>query len=183
MCVRLISIGGLRVLALSWPEGIALSEALAREVRGAGYVPDIIVAISRGGLVPARIISDVLGVDDIITLGIKHWRVAERRAQRPVLYHVIEAGAVRDKRVLVVDEVADTGSTLALAKSLVEMLGALEVKTAVIHLKATSSFAPDFYAERLEDWVWVAYPWSRCEDVRELRRRGMDVSGLGGEQC
>lgn len=160
---------------ISWAEGIELSEKLAKKVQTSGFYPDVVIAISRGGLVPARVLSDVLGVDDVVTVGVKYWGLAQRRAERPVLYHGIEPGVVQDKRVLVVDEVADTGHTLSVTKNLLEIIGAAEIKTAVIHLKTTSMFLPDYYVEKIEEWVWISYPWSRYEDYREFKRRGFDI--------
>ncbi|MFZ8839493.1 MAG: phosphoribosyltransferase [Pyrobaculum sp.] len=176
-------VGGVKVRFISWAEGITLSEALARRVQVSGFRPDVIVAVSRGGLVPARIISDVLEVDDVITIGVKYWGLAQRRAERPILYHGVEPGVIRDRKVLVVDEVADTGHTLMLAKNLLDLIGAAEVKTAVLHLKTTSRFAPDYYAEKIEEWIWISYPWSRYEDLREFKKRGQDVSKYVEDIC
>lgn len=170
-----MEVGGVKIRIISWGEGITLSEELARRVESSGYKPEVVVAISRGGLVPARIISDVLGVDDVVTIGVKYWGLAHKRAERPILYHGVEPSAVRGRRALLVDEVADTGHTLQLARAVLELMGA-EVKTAVLHFKATSSTAPDYYVERVEEWVWISYPWSRHEDYREFKRRGHDLS-------
>ncbi len=172
----IVEVGGIKVRFISWAEGIALSETLARRIQDDGFKPDVIVAISRGGLVPARIISDVLEVDDVITVGVKYWGLAQRRAERPVLYHGVEPGVIRDRKTLVVDEVADTGHTLMLVKNLLDLIGAAEVKTAVVHLKTTSRYTPDYYAEKVEEWVWISYPWSRYEDLREFKKRGHDIS-------
>ncbi|MGC9130407.1 MAG: phosphoribosyltransferase, partial [Pyrobaculum sp.] len=75
--MAIVEIGGVKVRFITWAEGIALSEALARRVEESGYRPEVIIAISRGGLVPARIISDVLGVDDVISMGVKYWGLAQ----------------------------------------------------------------------------------------------------------
>lgn len=171
-----VEIGGVKVRFITWAEGITLSEKLAREIQDSGYSPDVVVAISRGGLVPARIVSDILGVDDVVTIGVKYWGLAQRRAERPVLYHGIEPGVVQGKKVVVVDEVADTGHTLHLTKNLLDLMGAAEAKTAVLHLKTTSRFTPDYYAEKIEEWVWISYPWSRYEDSREFKKKGFDIS-------
>lgn len=171
-----VELGGVKVRFITWAEGITLSETLAKKIRESIYRPEVIIAISRGGLVPARIISDVLGVDDVISMGVKYWGLAQRRAERPLLYHSIEPGVIRDRKVLIADEVADTGHTLMLAKSLLDLIGAAEVKTAVLHLKTTSRFTPDYYAEKVEEWVWISYPWSRYEDLREFKKRGHDIS-------
>jgi hypoxanthine phosphoribosyltransferase len=179
----IVEVGGVKVRFISWAEGIALSETLARRIQDSGFKPDVIVAVSRGGLVPARILSDVLEVDDVVTVGVKYWGLAQRRAERPVLYHGVEPGVIRDRKALVVDEVADTGHTLMLTRSLLDLIGAAEVKTAVVHLKTTSKYTPDYYAEKIEEWVWISYPWSRYEDLREFEKRGHDISKYIDKIC
>ncbi len=171
----------IRILRISWEKAVELSQGLANRVKASGYLPDLIIAVSRGGLVPARIISDVLGIDDIIAIMIKYWGAARRRHDRPLIYHGVEPSIVRGRRVLIVDEVSDTGKTLETAVSFVSMAGPMDVKTAVLHLKSTSSFVPDFYMERLEDWVWISYPWSTCEDYREFKAMGLEE--YGGDLC
>ncbi|ABL87974.1 phosphoribosyltransferase [Pyrobaculum islandicum DSM 4184] len=179
----IIEIGGVKVRFISWPEGITLSEILAKKIEESGYKPEVIIAVSRGGLVPARIISDVLGIDDIISIGVKYWGLAQRRAERPIVYHNVEPGVVRGKSVLVVDEVADTGHTLMTVKNILDLVGASETKTAVLHLKTTSSYVPDYYVEKIEEWVWISYPWSRYEDLREFKKRGFDISRYVEKIC
>ena len=181
--MTIVEVGGVKVRFISWAEGIALSETLARRVQNSGFKPDVIVAISRGGLVPARILSDVLEVDDVITVGVKYWGLAQRRAKRPALYHGVEPGVIRGRKTLVVDEVADTGHTLMLTRSLLDLIGAAEVKTAVVHVKTTSKYTPDYYAEKIEEWVWISYPWSRYEDLREFEKKGHDISKYIDKIC
>lgn len=120
-----VEVGGVKVRFISWPEAIGMSEALGRKVLESGFKPEIILAISRGGLVPARIISDVLDVDNIVTAAVKYWAVAERRAERPILYHGVEPSVIGWKKVLVVDEVADTGATFETHSGSTERHGSL----------------------------------------------------------
>lgn len=178
-----VEIGGVKVRFVSWPEAIEMSEALGRRILESGFKPEVILAISRGGLVPARIISDVLDVDNIVTVAVKYWAVAERRAERPILYHGVEPSVIGGRKVLVVDEVADTGATLKLIADLLNVMGVAEAKTAVLHVKSTSGFTPDFYAERVAEWVWISYPWSRWEDFREFKKRGHDISKYVEKIC
>lgn len=174
--MAMVEIGGVKVRFISWKEGVMLSEALAKKVQESTYQPEVIVAVSRGGLVPARIISDVLEVDDVVSIGVKYWGLAQRRAERPVLYHNTEPGVVRDRRVLVVDEVTDTGHTLIVIKNILDLMGAREIRLAVLHLKATSRLIPDYYVEKIDEWIWISYPWSRHEDYREFKKRGYDIA-------
>jgi len=170
-----VEVGGVRVRFISWPEAIEMSEALGRKVLESGFKPEIVLAVSRGGLVPARIVSDILDVDNVVAAAVKYWALAERRAERPVLYHGVEPSIVGGKKVLVVDEVADTGATLKLIVDLLNVMGVAEVRTAVLHVKSTSSLTPDYYVERVAEWVWISYPWSRWEDLREFKKRGHDI--------
>jgi len=72
------------------------------------------------------------------------------------------------KRVLVVDDVADTGETVEIVSQHVLEKNAVEVKTAVIDFKHTSKFVPDYYAREMEGWRWIVYPWSIYVDTRDL---------------
>jgi Predicted phosphoribosyltransferases len=112
----------------------------------------------------------------VVAAAVKYWALAERRAERPVLYHGVEPSIVGGKKVLVVDEVADTGATLKLIVDLLNVMGVAEVRTAVLHVKSTSNFTPDYYVERVAEWVWISYPWSRWEDLREFKKRGHDIT-------
>ncbi|MEM4347575.1 MAG: phosphoribosyltransferase family protein, partial [Candidatus Altiarchaeota archaeon] len=72
------------------------------------------------------------------------------------------------KKVLLVDDLTDTGESMLLAKNHVYELNAEEVKTATLIHKEQSSFKPDFYAKKIEKWVWVILPWNIYEDLTNL---------------
>jgi len=166
---------GLEVIYIPWSKAIELCYRLASMLLDAGEDPDVIVAVSRGGLIPARIVSDVLGVDELVVLRSKFWGVGGRMYSEPRIERH-ERLDLAGKSVLVVDEVTDTGATLSKVTRLVRDLGATVVKTAVLHYKATSSFTPDYYVEKLERWAWIFYPWSFSETLYGLARlRGGDV--------
>jgi len=166
---------GLEVIYIPWSKAIELCYRLASMLLDAGEDPDVIVAVSRGGLIPARIVSDVLGVDELVVLRSKFWGVGGRMYSEPRIERR-ERLDLTGKSVLVVDEVTDTGATLSKVTRLVRDLGAAVVKTAVLHYKATSSFTPDYYVEKLERWAWIFYPWSFSETLYGLARlRGGDI--------
>jgi len=83
------------------------------------------------------------------------------------------------KRVLIADDVTDTGDSLKLVVEYVKSLGAAEVRTATMHHKTASPFVPDFYGELMREWRWVVYPWSIYEDLIELIERLLRESGKG----
>ena len=73
------------------------------------YKPDIIVALSRGGLVPGRILSDMLWIKDIVALKTEHWGVTATRDGKATLK---DPGSLNlsGKNVLIVDDITDTGN-------------------------------------------------------------------------
>lgn len=72
---------------------------------------------------------------------------------------------VNDLRILIIDDVTDTGDTLRTAVGYVKGLGAGEIKTGVLQHKMASSFVPDFCAEVKREWKWIIYPWAVHEDL------------------
>jgi len=157
---------GLSYRVLTWEEVIGLINELARTILRSKFAPDIILAVSRGGFLPAVIISDFLGVDMVVSVKASHWSTSKRRFDVELLHGLpID---VEGKRVLIVDDVADTGRTLKVVSDLVRERGAAEVRTAVVHLKSTSKFIPDYYVEEIREWYWIIYPWSALEDTINL---------------
>ncbi|MDT8358279.1 MAG: phosphoribosyltransferase family protein, partial [Methanomicrobiaceae archaeon] len=72
---------------------------------------------------------------------------------------------VGDLKVLIIDDITDTGETLQVAVEYVEGRDPAEVRTGVLQHKFTSAFTPDYYAEYMDEWCWVIYPWAVHEDL------------------
>jgi hypoxanthine phosphoribosyltransferase len=72
-------------------------------------------------------------------------------------------------KVLLVDDVADSGTSLLLAKKYIGKLGASGVKIATLHIKPWSSFKPDYYGEESESWI--IYPWEINETIKEITKK------------
>ncbi len=106
----------------------------------------------------------------------KHWGIGEEAYPEPIIEQLPQ-GVVSGRRLLVVDEVADTGKTLAAVVRELERAGAAEVRSAVLHVKPSTEFMPDYYVVRLREWAWIFYPWSLVETVFSLASAG----GSGGD--
>ena len=134
-----------------------LARKLCREIHESGFKPDIIIAIGRGGYMPARNISDFMHIMNLNSFKIEHYR-ATRKKSRAVVRYPLGQG-VAGERVLLVDDVCDTGATFDVACShLEEHMHPLGIRTAVLHYKKISSFIPDYYARRILKWRWIIYP-------------------------
>ena len=109
-------------------------------------------------------LSDLLGVMDLTEFKVEHYRGAHRQAMARVRYPL--SASVAGRRVLLVDDVSDTGDTYRVALDhLAERGPPLEVRTAALHHKIVSSFEPDFYGARVLRWRWLIYPWAVIEDL------------------
>ncbi len=160
----------LRCVALTWGEIYGLSKKLALSVKRSGFKPDIVVAISRGGVIPARIVCDVLGIMDLLSVKVDHWLQTGDHTEKAVIKYPLNAD-LTGKSVLVVDDIADTGSSLEVTRKHVLDLGARVVKTATMQTLSTSTFTPDYTGEHVSEWAWFIYPWNYYEDLGNLMLR------------
>lgn len=154
---------------VSWNRFYTLARLLALKIREAGFRPDAVVAIARGGYVPGRILCDFLGVTNLVSIRIEHY-LGMRMEKEARIVHPISAD-LSSLRVLIVDDLTDSGDTFRVAIAhLRESAKPAEIRTAALHFKTVSSFAPDFYARKVVKWRWISYPWARIEDIAGLAK-------------
>jgi hypoxanthine phosphoribosyltransferase len=141
-----------------------LSYQLACQIRDSGFAPDVVIAIARGGFAPARFVCDFLGLHDMTSIKVQHYAPGAQKEERAYVKYPL-GGDIRGQRVLIVDDVNDTGDTLVVARHHIEAAGPAEVRTAVLHEKATSPVHADYHAAEVLEWRWIIYPWARVEDI------------------
>ena len=175
----------LRAELISWGRFYGLCRRLVAGIDAAGFRPDLIVAIARGGYMPGRVLADFFGLMALSSFRIEHYRGTQKQA----LTRVIDPLTVdlTGRRVLLVDDVSDSGDTFEVAISHVRERGTpAELRTATIHHKVVSRYVPDFYAAKVTSWRWIIYPWALMEDlsgfVKEMDPRPQEpaeiMSGL-----
>ena len=146
--------------------GTAIRE-LAQTIKNSGYEPDIILSIARGGLLIGGALGYALGVKNTFTMSVEFYTgVNERLALPVVLPPVPNKVDLTGLKVLVADDVADTGATLKLVREFCEGYVA-EVRSAVLYEKPHSVEKPDF-AWRATD-KWIEFPWSTLPPVEKQR--------------
>jgi len=162
--------GGFPCELIGWEKFYRLTRTLVQRIRQSGFVPELLVAISRGGLVPARVLSDQLNLFDLATLKVEHYHAMHKEPIARVRYPL--TAEVEGRRVLLVDDVSDSGDSLQVAcEHLYERGRPALLKSAVLHHKQVSSFVPDYFAEAVIDWRWIIYPWALVEDLSGLLHR------------
>jgi len=155
-------------LYTDWNELEQLCRLLADKCRD--YHPDVLVGISRGGLVPVRLLSDYLANPHVAIMRIEFYLGIGKTKDKPEITHPLTI-EVKDKKVLIVDDVSDSGKSLIEAKGYIEKLGAREVRVATLHFKPHSSYRPDYHVG--ETSAWIIYPWEK----NEARLEKEQVSG------
>jgi len=141
---------------VSWDELDRLVGVLADKV-GTDY--DLVLAITRGGLVPAGILAYRLDLREILVAGVEFYTSGGGTHDAPRFGHFPEPELLRDKRILVVDEVWETGETMAAVLERTRAAGGRPV-SAVIHYKPGRSRVaeePVFHAALAHGWVTFPY--------------------------
>lgn len=162
--------------APTWNQIYRMLLQIAEKIRRDNFKPDVIVGVSRGGWPPARVLSDLLENPNLANVRAEFYLgVAETKGE-PTLTQPVSVN-VTGKKVLVVDEVADTGKSLQLIKEHLKAEGASQIRIATIYLKPWSTVKSDYYAK--ETSRWIVFPWEIKETVRKIvqkcREKGCSV--------
>lgn len=142
---------------VTWDELDRLVGVLAERLGGRSF--DVLLAITRGGMVPAGMLAYRLKLRDILVAAVEYYDDAGQPGPHPTFFQFPADPLLRGKRVLIVDEVWDSGTTIAAVRERVRQAGG-EPTTAVLHHKPARSIvggAPDVHA--VETDRWVVYPF------------------------
>ena len=159
---------------LTWEGFGGASRELTQQIVESGWIPDLIVAIARGGLIPAGAIAYAMDVKAIGTMNVEFYSGIGETLTEPVLLPpLMDVSAMDGKRVLVVDDVADSGKTLKMVMDLIDEHGLsldgsssvhVEARSAVIYKKPVSIIEPDYvwaYTDK-----WINFPWSTLPVIK-----------------
>jgi hypoxanthine phosphoribosyltransferase len=150
---------------ISWNRIASLSKELATQIKQDDFHPDVIIAIGRGGYVPARLLADNLDIMNLTSIKVEHYTSGTHKQDKATVKYPLSID-VSGQQVLVVDDVSDSGDTFAVAmQHITEKSTLKKIKTAVLHHKTTSQFIPDYYAAKVIKWRWLIYPWAQVEDI------------------
>jgi len=148
----------------TWDEIEKATLNIAEQAIDSGFIPDVIVAIPTGGVVPSKLLKDVMNVDRIRYIEIKLYKNVGQKDVKPVVKSVC-LDDVEGKDVLVVDDVADSGETLETVSNVISMFSPKSVKYATVYVKPWARKYPDFYYKLVDKWI--IFPWDKWDVVRE----------------
>jgi uncharacterized protein len=153
---------------LSWQAFGDASREMARAIADDGFRPDVILAIARGGLFFAGALGYALAVKNLLVMNVEFYNGVGSTLDMPVMLPPVpQAVDFSAKKVLIADDVADSGRTLELVYSFVRDY-VDEARTAVVYEKPRSIIKCDYVWRRTDSWI--NFPWSSQDPV---------VPGLG----
>ncbi|MEM2494717.1 MAG: phosphoribosyltransferase [Nitrososphaerota archaeon] len=164
----IIRAGDYQLLILSWKDIIKLVDKLTEKIISS-YKPNTIVGVLRGGMIIANLISDNIDLKEIYAIGCKsYYDINKRNIVK--IYHPLILEKLSDRKVLLVDDVSDTGNTLETAINyILKPKEPEELKSATIYIKPWCKIRPDYYLK--ETRAWIVYPWERYETMRLIKSK------------
>jgi hypoxanthine phosphoribosyltransferase len=149
----------------TWNQIYEMLLCQAQKIKTQNYKPDIIIAIARGGVIPARILSDLLETPNVNFIQIEFYTNINQTLKEPTLKQTLNTN-VTGKKILLIDDISDTGKSLKLAITHLQHQGAIEIKTATLYQKPQSITISDFSEKQTTDWV--VFPWDIKETLRKI---------------
>ena len=125
---------------------------LAQQIKKDEYKPEVVVGVSRGGWPPARVMSDLLQNPNLANLRVEFYKDIGVRNKKPRITQPVTMEVV-GKRVLVVDDVSDTGHSLRVAANHLRRKPVKELRVCTIFMKPQSIYRPDYYSRTTRKWI------------------------------
>jgi hypoxanthine phosphoribosyltransferase len=137
-------------------------DLLLHDFKKQGYIPDAIIGLGRGGLIPATLLSYRLNIKSLFCYTLRSYSDDNKQTNEYITVQEPGIGIsdYKDKNVLIIDDLADTGETFIHArKVLQDKYGLQNIKTASICIKANTKHIPDFYIQEYPAEKWLNFPW------------------------
>jgi hypoxanthine phosphoribosyltransferase len=148
---------------LTWEAFGGACRALASEIVRDGFEPEIVLAVARGGLPLAGALAYALDVKSCFAMNVLFYAGIDEHLEVPVvLPPTLNIVDIRARRVLIADDVADTGKTLELVRKTIAD-SAAEVRCAVLFTKPWSISEPEYVWRRTDRWI--DFPWSAAGPI------------------
>lgn len=153
---------------LTWRDIDRLCFSLYAQMSKNHYVPDAIIGLLRGGVIPSRIMADYFGIVlDFFALDVKLYDGIGVRKETPVIRYDFKDTDIKGK-ILVIDDIFDSGKTM---KAVQDHFKGKDITTATLFWKETAKEKPNYYAEIAKEKEWIIFTWEQMEFKREISKK------------
>jgi len=181
-----VEVEGTTYLSLSWAEVEKYTSDLSEQIHST-YKLDTLLVVMKGGAVVGVLVADRLNISRIYTVSLRSYEKVGLRGGVEV-YQKPPKECIEDKRVLIVDDIVDSGQSLTTVIQLTREYGAKDVRSATLLIKESAECIPDYYSHKVRGWVF--YPWEVREACEEIyaktssveRAKKILTAGLGFPQ-
>ncbi len=151
--------------SITWEQLHDVTHALTEKIKTNKLKPDLIVGIARGGLTIAHISSDFLRLP-VASFTISSYKDFKQQKMSEISFHV--GGDLKDKHILLIDDVSDTGKTFIRGIQYLKDLGASHITTASPYIKPWTEHVPDIFVKKVEEWI--VFPYDMRETVEAVSK-------------
>lgn len=162
---------GQKYLTLSWDDAAKLTFQVATKIIESKQTFDRIVALGNGGLTWCRALADCLAMKKLSTMQISFFKDIGKTANKPEILQPLSV-SIKGERILVFDDVVDSGETLILAEKYLKKAGAKKVKSAALTIKTWTKYLPQYYA--LSSGSWIVFPGETRDVITLLKKNWRD---------
>ena len=154
-------------IAPTWNQLGHLCFKLGKQINHQGKTYDRIVVIAKGGLTWSRVLADYLQIPDIETIRVKLYRGIGKTFKKPQILQELKAD-ISGEKILLFDDVADSGQTMEFVEKLLLKKGAESVDTSALFYKPSSKLTPDFFDHQTD--AWIVFPHEIREFIDETSK-------------
>jgi len=165
-------------IAPTWSDFNLLTFEVAKKVLASDWRPDRVVTLAKGGWAMTRSLVDYLAVSDVASMGVKFYSGINQRLEKPEIYQDLPI-AIASEKILLFDDVADSGHSLKFVQDILIERGAKEVRTATLFYKPHSILKPDYFAA--ETTAWIVFQYECIEMARMLAPKWLE-QGVAEEE-
>jgi len=141
-------------LSLKWNDLEEKTYLLSQKIKKSGQKLDLIVAVARGGLTIAQLLTDFLKLP-ITSFTVVSYRDLQQESIPKITFKI--GNQLNNQKILLVDDISDTGKTFERGINYLKELGAKEIITASLLTKPWTTYIPDFYVGKAKEWVIFPY--------------------------
>lgn len=138
----------------------SMCDTVCQKIREDNFKPELLVGLARGGLIPLGFLAGdrMLNNRNVRIINLQSYSDDRQQSGIELLFPICIEEFKKFKSILVIDDLVDSGKSMAFVHSLLKKDLDMPIKTAVLFYKQRSTFKPDYFAEKVEN-EWIVFPW------------------------